>query len=283
MLEKTTKTTLYQNKVHLKKRYGQNFCIDGTLIDDIIKAADIRPDDNILEIGPGIGTLTKEMAKTAARVTAVEIDPEMVDILKKELKDFDNVSVIHADIMEWNGISDLKTPIKVVANLPYYITTPILMKLLEHKRHITDITVMVQKEVAERMCAGNGSKAYGALSLAIAYHSSPSFIRIVPRTAFLPAPKVDSGVVHMKILQTPAVKVEKEEEFFDLIRSAFSQRRKTLLNSLSNQSVFNKTKTEISSTLLKAGFEPNIRAENLSLEDFHRLYELLQPPCTSNR
>lgn len=276
MLEKNTKSTLYRNKVRLKKKYGQNFCIDEHLIDDIIEAANINSNDTILEIGPGIGTLTKEMAKVAKHITAIEIDEEMVGILKKEFKNIDNINVINADIMEWNDIDTLETPIKVVANLPYYITTPILMRLLEYKNYITDITVMVQKEVAERICATNTSKAYGALSLAISYHTEPTFIRVVPRTAFLPAPKVDSGVIHMKILKNPAVIVDNEENFFTLIRSAFSQRRKTLLNSLSNQSVFNKSKAELSFAIEKAGFAPNIRAENLSLEDFQKLYKALK-------
>lgn len=275
MLEKTTKSTLYHNKVKLKKRYGQNFCIDEHLIEDIVDAADINENDIILEIGPGIGSLTKEMAKLAKKVIAIEIDEEMVGILNKELKTFENVEVIQADIMKWEGIQRFEGKIKVVANLPYYITTPILMKLLEHKNRITDITVMVQKEVAERMCSGHSSKSYGALSLVISYHTIPEFIRVVPRTAFLPAPKVDSGVVHMKILETPSVTVRNEETFFTLIRTAFSQRRKTLLNSLANQSLFHKNKAELSSALEKAGFPSNIRAENLSLADFQKLYEIL--------
>ena len=276
MLEKSTKSTLYNNKVRLKKKYGQNFCIDEHLIDDIINAANITSNDSILEIGPGIGTLTKEMAKIAKHVTAIEIDKEMVGILTKNFQNIENVTVINADIMEWNGITSFDSPIKVVANLPYYITTPILMKLLKHKNRITDITVMVQKEVAKRICATNTSKAYGALSLAIAYHTEANFIRTVPRTAFLPAPKVDSGVVHMKVLKNPAVIVDNEENFFTLIRTAFSQRRKTLLNSLSNQALFNKSKAELNLAITKAGFEPTIRAENLSLKDFQTLYQELK-------
>lgn len=275
MLEKTTKSTLYQNNVRLKRRYGQNFCIDLQLIRDIVEAADVSDQDHILEIGPGIGTLTRELARRTKKVTTIEVDEEMVGILKKELRHIENLDIIHADIMEWEGIPSLSSPLKVVANLPYYITTPILMKLLEYKSYLSDITVMVQKEVAERMCADHSSKAYGALSLAISYHTDPHFVRAVPRTAFLPAPKVDSAVVHMRILEHPAVQVNDEEAFFTLIRTAFSQRRKTLMNSLSNQRIFDKNKEEIGLAIEQAGFESNIRAENLSLNEFQRLYQIL--------
>ena len=275
MLEKDTKKTLHENSVKLKKKYGQNFCIDSTVIDDIIKASKINNEDTVLEIGPGAGVLTKELAKTAKKVIAVEIDDEMVKLLQKELKSFDNVDIINQDIMKWDRLSSLPIGTKVVANLPYYITTPILIRLLDERSLFDRITIMVQKEVAERLCAKPSTKAYGAITLAVNYSTQASLVRIVDRKAFLPPPNVDSAVVTMKVLDKPQVYVSDETKLNTLIRTSFLHRRKTLINSLSASNIFSLGKEKIKTAIEKSGFKPNIRAENLSLEDFAKLLEFL--------
>lgn len=275
MLEKDTKKTLHENSVKLKKKYGQNFCIDSTVIDDIIKASKINNEDTVLEIGPGAGVLTKELAKTAKKVIAVEIDDEMVNLLQKELKGFDNIDIINQDIMKWKGLSSLPEGTKVVANLPYYITTPILIRLLEEKSLFDRITIMVQKEVGQRLCAKPSDKAYGAITLTVNYSTQASLVRIVDRKAFLPPPNVDSAVVTMKVLDKPQVYVSDETKLNTLIRTSFLHRRKTLINSLSASNIFSLGKEKIKTAIEKSGFNPNIRAENLSLEDFAKLLEFL--------
>ena len=275
MLEKDTKKTLHENSVKLKKKYGQNFCIDSTVIDDIIKASKINNEDTVLEIGPGAGVLTKELAKTAKKVIAVEIDDEMVKLLQKELKSFDNVDIINQDIMKWDRLSSLPIGTKVVANLPYYITTPILIRLLDERSLFDRITIMVQKEVAERLCAKPSTKAYGAITLAVNYSTQASLVRIVDRKAFLPPPNVDSAVVTMKVLDKPQVYVSDETKLNTLIRTSFLHRRKTLINSLSASNIFSLGKEKIKTAIEKSGFKLNIRAENLSLEDFAKLLEFL--------
>ena len=275
MLERDTKKTLYENSVRLKKKYGQNFCIDSSVIDDIVKASKINNEDTVLEIGPGAGVLTKELAKTAKKVIAVEIDDEMVKLLQKELKSFDNVDIINQDIMKWDRLSSLPIGTKVVANLPYYITTPILIRLLDERSLFDRITIMVQKEVAERLCAKPSTKAYGAITLAVNYTTQASLVRIVDRKAFLPPPNVDSAVVTMKVLDKPHVNVSDETKLNTLIRTSFLHRRKTLINSLSASNIFSLGKEKIKTAIEKSGFKPNIRAENLSLEDFAKLLEFL--------
>lgn len=275
MLERDTKKTLYENSVRLKKKYGQNFCIDSSVIDDIVKASKINNEDTVLEIGPGAGVLTKELAKTAKKVIAVEIDDEMVKLLQKELKSFDNVDIINQDIMKWDRLSSLPIGTKVVANLPYYITTPILIRLLDERSLFDRITIMVQKEVAERLCAKPSTKAYGAITLAVNYSSQASLVRIVDRKAFLPPPNVDSAVVTMKVLDKPQVYVSDETKLNTLIRTSFLHRRKTLINSLSASNIFSLGKEKIKTAIEKSGFKLNIRAENLSLEDFAKLLEFL--------
>ncbi len=275
MLEKDTKKTLHENSVKLKKKYGQNFCIDSSVIDDIVKASKINNEDTVLEIGPGAGVLTKELAKTAKKVIAVEIDDEMVKLLQKELKSFDNVDIINQDIMKWDRLSSLPIGTKVVANLPYYITTPILIRLLDERSLFDRITIMVQKEVAERLCAKPSTKAYGAITLAVNYTTQASLVRIVDRKAFLPPPNVDSAVVTMKVLDKPHVNVSDETKLNTLIRTSFLHRRKTLINSLSASNIFSLGKEKIKTAIEKSGFKPNIRAENLSLEDFAKLLEFL--------
>ncbi len=274
-LEKDTKRALYENSVRLKKKYGQNFCIDKSVIHDIIEASKISDKDTILEIGAGAGALTAELAKMAKRVTALEIDNEMVGILQKKLKSFDNIEVINQDIMKWTELSALPKGTKVVANLPYYITTPILMRLLEQKKLFDRITIMVQKEVAERLCAIPSTKAYGAITLAVNYLTEASLVRIVDRKAFLPVPNVDSAVVTMKVLDKPRVTVSDENKLNTLIRASFLHRRKTLSNSLSSSNIFSLDKEKIKQAIENSGFPTNIRAENLSLEDFAMLLENL--------
>ena len=249
MLEKDTKKTLHENSVKLKKKYGQNFCIDSSVIDDIVKASKINNEDTVLEIGPGAGVLTKELAKTAKKVIAVEIDDEMVKLLQKELKSFDNVDIINQDIMKWDRLSSLPIGTKVVANLPYYITTPILIRLLDERSLFDRITIMVQKEVAERLCAKPSTKAYGAITLAVNYTTQASLVRIVDRKAFLPPPNVDSAVVTMKVLDKPHVNVSDETKLNTLIRTSFLHRRKTLINSLSASNIFSLGKEKIKTAI----------------------------------
>ena len=224
---------------NFQKKFGQNFLIDEHVLDKIIRAAEITKDDYVLEIGPGIGTMTQYLAERARQVTAVEIDTNLIPILKETLSDYDNVTVINEDILkvdikklaeEYNG----GKPIKVVANLPYYITTPIIMGLFESGVPIDNITVMVQKEVADRMQVGPGSKDYGALSLAVQYYAEPYIVANVPPNCFIPRPNVGSAVIRLTRHQTPPVEVKDRELMFKLIRASFNQRRKTLLNGLNN-------------------------------------------------
>lgn len=263
-----------------QKRFGQNFLIDDTVLDRIMDAADIGPDDCVLEIGPGIGTMTQRLARRARRVIAVEIDQNLIPILEDTLGEFDNVRVINQDVLkldlnrlvlEENG----GKPIKVAANLPYYITTPIIMGLFEEHVPIVSITVMVQKEVADRMQAGPGSKDYGALSLAVQFYSRPEVAANVPPNCFIPRPKVGSAVICMHCYETAPVDVADEGLMFRLIRASFNQRRKTMLNSLKNSPDLNFSKEEIGLALEKAGLRPDIRGEALTLEQFARLSNIL--------
>ena len=225
-----------------RKRFGQNFLIDGRVLDKIIAGAGVCSEDLVLEIGPGIGTLTQYLAEAAGRVISIEIDKKLLPILEETLSDYDNVRVVNADVMKLDlralieqelGQGSGLRQVKVVANLPYYITTPILMTLLEERLPVANITVMVQKEVANRMKAGPGSKDYGALSLAVQYYAEPYLAANVPRNCFMPRPNVDSAVIRLTRRQEPPVKVRDEKLLFAIIRASFEQRRKTLVNSLS--------------------------------------------------
>lgn len=256
-----------------QKRFGQNFLIDTHVLEKIISASGITKDDFVLEIGPGIGTMTQYLAESAREVVAVEIDDALIPILQDTLKDWDNVSVIHGDIlktdiqkiaMEKNG----GKPIKVVANLPYYITTPIIMGLFENQVPIDSITIMVQKEVAERMQVGPGTKDYGALSLAVQYYAKPEIVANVPPNCFMPRPKVGSAVIRLTRHEKPPVKVQDEKLMFRLIRASFNQRRKTLVNGLKNSPELNYSKEEIENALQKCELPLNIRGEALTLEQF---------------
>ena len=259
-----------------QKRFGQNFLIDTHVLDRIIEASEITKDDFVLEIGPGIGTMTQYLAEAAREVTAVEIDDALIPILKDTLKEWDNVTVLHGDILKTDirKIADEKNqgrPIKVVANLPYYITTPIIMGLFESHVPVDSITVMVQKEVADRMQTGPGSKDYGALSLAVQYYAEPKIVANVPPNCFMPRPKVGSAVIRLTRHQNPPVTTLDDKLMFRLIRASFNQRRKTLSNSLKNSQELPYSKEEVETAITECGLPLNIRGEALTLEQFARL------------
>lgn len=266
------------NKYHFvfQKKFGQNFLIDTHVLDKIIQSAHITKDDFILEIGPGIGTMTQYLAEAAGKVIAVEIDKMLIPILEDTLSSYDNVTVINEDILSLN-INDIvekennKRPIKVVANLPYYITTPIIMGLFENHIPIESITIMVQKEVADRMQAEPGNKNYGALSLAVQYYCEPYIVANVPPNCFMPRPNVGSAVIRLTSHKESPVKVEDEKLMFRLIRASFNQRRKTLVNGLNNAPNIHYTKEDITSCLEKMDLSPNIRGEALTLSQFAEL------------
>ena len=276
-----SKTSEILNKFGLtaQKRYGQNFLIDSNILEKIVASAGITKDDTVLEIGPGIGTLTQHLAEAAKKVICVEIDKNMIPVLEYTLADFDNVTVINQDILKADIVSILKEngaeSAKVVANLPYYITTPIIMELLEKDLPIESITVMIQKEVAERMQTGPGSKDYGALSLAVAFYSNAEVKMTVSPNCFIPRPNVDSAVIRLDKLKEPAVKVKNRAEMFRIIKGAFEQRRKTLTNALSHSSAYKTDKKNIENALLEMGKNINIRGEELTLEEFARLSDIL--------
>ena len=263
-----------------QKKFGQNFLIDGHVLDKIIAGAGVTKDDMVLEIGPGIGTMTQYLAEAAGKIVAVEIDRNLLPILQETLADYDNVKVIHADVLsldleklvqEENG----GRPIKVVANLPYYITTPIIMALFEQHVPLANVTVMVQKEVAARMKSGPGSKDYGALSLAVQYYAEPYIVANVPCNCFMPRPNVDSAVIRLTRYEEPPVQVKDEKMLFKIIRASFNQRRKTLQNGLNNSSELNFTKDQIAAAIAEAGFSPSVRGEALTLEQFAKLTDIL--------
>ena len=263
-----------------QKKFGQNFLIDTHVLDKIIRAANITKDDFVLEIGPGIGTMTQYLAESAGEVCAVEIDKNLIPILQDTLKDYDNVTVINNDILKVDirKMADEKNqgrPIKVVANLPYYITTPIIMGLFENHVPVESITVMVQKEGADRMQVGPGTKDYGALSLAVQYYAEPYIVANVPPNCFMPRPKVGSAVIRLTRHSQPPVQVNNEKLMFQIIRASFNQRRKTLANSLKNYEGLSFDKDEIEQAIAACGFQPTIRGEALSLEEFARLSNIL--------
>ena len=263
-----------------QKKFGQNFLIDPHVLEKIIASAGVTKDDMVLEIGPGIGTMTQYLAESAGRVVAVEIDKNLIPILQETLKDYDNVTVIHNDILKVD-IAELAEkynggrPIKVVANLPYYITTPIIMGLFESHVPIDNITVMVQKEVADRMQEGPGSKNYGALSLAVQYYAEPYIVANVPPNCFIPRPSVGSAVIRLTRHKDAPVQTKDEQIMFRLIRASFNQRRKTLQNGLNNASDLHFTKEQIASAIESMGLPPAVRGETLTLEQFAKLTDLL--------
>ena len=265
---------------NFQKKYGQNFLIDTHVLDKIIGAAQIGPDDFVLEIGPGIGTMTQYLAEAAREVVAVEIDTKLIPILQDTLKEYDNVTVLNEDILKVDirKIAEEKNggkPIKVVANLPYYITTPIIMGLFESEVPLDSITVMVQKEVADRMQVGPGTKDYGALSLAVQYYAEQYIVPNVPPNCFIPRPAVGSAVIRLTRYQEKPVKVNDASFMFKIIRASFNQRRKTLQNGLYNSSELRIPKEKTVAALEEMGLTPTIRGEKLSLEEFAQLSDIL--------
>lgn len=277
---KNTIEIIQKYEFMFQKKFGQNFLIDTHVLEKIISAAGITKNDCVLEIGPGIGTMTQYLAENAGHVVAVEIDRNLIPILKETLADYDNVTVINEDILrvdikalaeEYNG----GKPIKVVANLPYYITTPIIMGLFESGVPIDNITVMVQKEVADRMKEGPGSKDYGALSLAVQYYAEPEIVANVPPNCFIPRPNVGSAVIRLTRHKEMSVEVKDPALMFKIIRASFNQRRKTLQNGLGNASELPYTKEQIAAAIAEMGLTPTIRGEALSLAQFAQLSDIL--------
>lgn len=271
---------LQKYQFSFQKKFGQNFLIDTHVLDKIIRAAEITKEYMVLEIGPGIGTMTQYLAEAAGKVIAVEIDRNLIPILSETLSMYDNVRIINEDVLKLDirklaEEENQGRPIKVVANLPYYITTPIIMGLFEGQVPVESITVMVQKEVADRMQTGPGSKDYGALSLAVQYYAKPYIVANVPPNCFMPRPKVGSAVIRLTRHDTPPVQVKDEGLMFEIIRASFNQRRKTLANGLNNSSRLSYPKEVIAEAVEKLGKGPSIRGEALTLEEFARLSDIL--------
>lgn len=277
---KSTIEVIQKYNFDFQKKFGQNFLIDEHVLDKIIRAAEITEDDFVLEIGPGIGTMTQYLAENAREVMAVEIDQNLIPILSETLSEYKNVTILNADILKVD-IGEIVEErnagkaIKIVANLPYYITTPIIMGLFESHVPIDSITVMVQKEVADRMQAGPGTKDYGALSLAVQYYASPYIAANVPPNCFMPRPKVGSSVIKLTKYKEPPIKVSNEKLLFQLIRASFNQRRKTLQNGIKNFSELNFSKEQVAGALEEMGLPAAVRGEALTLEQFAQLCNLL--------
>lgn len=276
-----TIAVLQKYKFNFQKKFGQNFLIDTHVLDKIIDAAGITKEDFVLEIGPGIGTMTQYLCENAREVAAVEIDKNLIPILEDTLSAYDNVNVINQDILKVDIEALVREknngrPIKVVANLPYYITTPIIMGLFESHVPIDSITIMVQKEVADRMQVGPGTKDYGALSLAVQYYAEPEIVANVPPNCFMPRPKVGSAVIRLTRHAKPPVEVEDEKFMFRIIRASFNQRRKTLVNGLNNAPNIQISKENILKSLEELGVGANIRGETLTLEQFAKLSNIMR-------
>ena len=272
--------TIKKYEFAFQKKFGQNFLIDEHVITKIINAAEITKDDLVLEIGPGIGTMTQYLAESAGKVIAVEIDKNLIPILEETLAEYDNVTVINEDILKLdiNRLVEEENdgkPIKVVANLPYYITTPIIMGLFESHVPLQSITVMVQKEVADRMQVGPGSKDYGALSLAVQYYAKPYIAANVPPNCFIPRPGVGSAVIRLTRYEEPPVTVKDEILMFKLIRASFNQRRKTLQNGIANSPELPYSKAQVENALEKMGLAANVRGESLTLAEFAKLSDTI--------
>lgn len=278
-LAEETKFIMKKYNITANKNYGQNFLIDENIVNDIITGAQVNKDDLIIEIGPGLGTLTSLLLEKAGKVICVELDKKMINVLKERFILYNNFELLNNDILKVDLnklISERKTNlknVKVVANLPYYITTPIIMKLLEDKLDLTSITVMVQKEVAERLAGIHGGKEIGSITYSINYYTNPEIIINVPRNSFIPAPNVDSAVIKFDILKEPKIKVSNEELFFKVIKFSFLQKRKTLINSLSNSGLVSKESLE--KILNDLNIDLKIRAEQLTLEQFGKISDYI--------
>ena len=276
----STQAVIAKHNFSIQKKYGQNFLIDEHVLNKIIAAAELTKDDYVIEIGPGIGTMTQRMAPLCKHVTAIEIDKELIPILSETLSEYDNVDVINEDVLkvDLKSLIDEKNdgkPVKVVANLPYYITTPIIMGLLETDIPINTITVMVQKEVADRMMVGPGTKDYGALSLAVQYYAIPYIVANVPQNCFIPRPNVASAVIRLTCHNEPPVKVKDVDLMFKLVRASFNQRRKTLVNGIANFSELSFSKEQVAEALTSIGLSETVRGETLDLEKFALLADEL--------
>lgn len=263
-----------------QKKFGQNFLIDGNVVEKIVRQANVTKEDMVLEVGPGIGTMTQYLCEAARKVVAIEIDKKLIPILSDTLSEYDNVTVINEDVLKVDirGLVEQENegrPVKVVANLPYYITTPIIMGLFESNVPIDSITIMVQKEVADRMQVGPGTKDYGALSLAVQYYAKPEIVLNVPASCFMPRPNVDSAVIRLTRYENPPVEAKNPKLMFDIIRAAFNQRRKTMVNALSNSGNINVPKDRILEALESMGLSPTVRGEALTLEQFARFADLV--------
>ncbi|ABR46377.1 dimethyladenosine transferase [Alkaliphilus metalliredigens QYMF] len=270
-----TKAIVEKYKFRFSKSLGQNFLIDQNILEDIVDGADIQPDDCVIEIGPGIGTLTQFIAEKAHKVVAIEIDRNLIPILKHTLADYQNVEVINQDVLKVDLhqlIADKfeGKPVKVIANLPYYVTTPIVMRFLEEKVPVDSLVIMIQKEVAVRMQAGPGTKDYGALSIAVQYYCNPEILLKVPPSVFIPQPKVESIVIKLQVYPEPKVKVERDDLMFALVKDAFGKRRKTLLNALSS-GLLQLSKEIVRESLEAANIDENRRGETLTIEEYATL------------
>lgn len=266
----STKEVVLKYNFKFTKSLGQNFLIDDSVLDDIVDGAEITKDDYVIEIGPGVGTLTKELLQRAKRVTSIELDEKLIPILQEELKDFENFELVHKDALkvDYNELIGEEKSVKIVANLPYYVTTPIIANLLNGKYNIASITIMIQKEVAERIDAEPSTKDYGAFSLLVQYYCNTKIIRRVPPSSFIPAPKVDSIVIRLDRLEKPRVQISDEKLFFNVIRQSFNMRRKTLWNAMKNIGL-DKEKLKVAFEM--ANIDPNRRGETLSIEEFANL------------
>lgn len=268
---------LRKHDFHFKKKYGQNFLIKPDLLHDIVDGAEVTDEDTVVEIGPGVGSLTRVLADRAKQVYAIEVDEKLIPILDETMAGYDNVTIINEDVLK-TDLTDIfaQGRVKVVANLPYYITTPIILGLLEKDLDFESITVMVQKEVAERMQAQPGTKDYGALTLAVGYYTDPQILFLVSPDSFVPQPKVGSAVISLKKKELTEQQRSDAKDIFTVVRAAFNQRRKSMANALSNAGVLGRTKDEITEAVQAAGFDTNVRAEALTPDDFIRLTECLK-------
>lgn len=269
-----TKHILKTFNIHMSKKLGQNFLIDENIVNGIVRAADIQQGETVLEIGPGIGTLTQGLAEAGANVVAVELDSRLIEVLAKTLEGYKNIRIVHGDILKVNIAAEVNAPrFKVVANLPYYITTPIIMGLLEQRLPVDSLVTMIQKEVAERMVASPGGKEYGALSVAVQYFTKPEIMFAVPPSSFIPSPAVESAVIRCVVRDKPAVDVADERLFFRVVKAAFSQRRKTLNNAMKTMGVAGEV---IQQALAAAQIDGTRRGETLSLVEFAAIANAMQ-------